>query len=142
MFESITGKIKEIREGNINRRESIARVKAAIKAQKSGSSVESMDNEAVIFSKKYNVSYNDAIEYLKSEKKAAQRKESLKGIASLMSEVGQNAKKDTARRYGNDQFTGGAKINQPSNNDSSEMQKMNNMAAQMKQKKREMLGMN
>lgn len=90
--------VKEIREGNIERRERIARVKQKKKEKAAGQAP--IDAEAKKVQEELGVSYEDALEYVKDERKSAKRKETFRGAVNFMSQVGQLAREDTARRYG------------------------------------------
>lgn len=97
-------KIKSIRERNIARRESIARVKEAKKLKDSSTHPDQLDAEALKIQNEYNVSYQDALEYVKSERKTAARKESLQRMAGTLREVGQQAREQSARRMNPEGF--------------------------------------
>lgn len=90
-------KVKEIREANIERRERISRVKRAAKEKETGMSKKELDAEAVSVSKELGVSYEDAFEYVKSERKSAARKKTLQKVAGTLSDVGAKAREQTKR---------------------------------------------
>lgn len=97
VFGKLVGKVKEIRESNIERRERIARVRRAAKEKEHGMTKKELDAEAVRVSKELGVSYEDAFEYVKSERKSAARKKTLQKVAGTLSEVGARAREQTKR---------------------------------------------
>jgi hypothetical protein len=100
IFEKMFGKsVKEIREKNIARQESISRVRKLKEAKEKGTHPADVDKEAKKLSEELEVSYEDAAEYVKDEKKSAARKESFQKVVGLLGQIGQRAKEDTARRY-------------------------------------------
>lgn len=95
----ITSKIKEIREKNISRREAVGRVKKLKELKEKKMTPTELDRDAKRISKELGVSYEDALEYIKDERKNAARKESLRKAAGFLGDVGQRARADTQRRY-------------------------------------------
>ncbi len=93
ILSSIFGTVKKFRQSKIEQRERIGRVKKAMTDKEKGTRTTQTNKKAEKLAKEIGVSYLDALEYVKSEEKSAQRKEGLKQWGSRLSRVGAQAQK-------------------------------------------------
>ena len=87
-------KIEAFRQKNIARDEAIARVRTAVKGDVSIN----IDEEAKTLSEKYELKYEDCLEYVKAERKAKSRRESLAKLKEGLAEMGDNARRMSRER--------------------------------------------
>lgn len=97
-LKSIANKVTEIRNANIERREAINRVKDAMRNKGADGKSVTVDDEAKKLSDELGVSYSDALEYVKSERKSKARREGLMKLGNSLHEIGEAAKEDNRRR--------------------------------------------
>lgn len=97
-IRAVGGKIKAFRQANLDRREKVANVKRKIQQAERGTAPAQINKEAIDIATKHGVPYADALEYIKSEKKSASRKESLRKIAGILHNIGEAAKQSNEAR--------------------------------------------
>ena len=87
-------KIEAFRQKNIARDKAIARVRTAVQGDVSVN----IDEEAKALSEKYELKYEDCLEYVKAERKAKSRRESLAKLKEGLAEMGDNARRMSRER--------------------------------------------
>ena len=100
IFDALLGKVKETRTKNIERRERVARVKQAMKAKGTKETDVKTNRRAKAIQKKYNVSYEDALEFSKQEQKDKARKAFLERTSKSLTGIGSRAKTMTTSKMG------------------------------------------
>lgn len=98
IITSVLNKITSIRNANIERRESINRVKQALKQHETHAAPAELDDDAKRLSKELKVSYTDALNYVTSERNHQSRGASIRKFGNSLAEIGVNARADTAAR--------------------------------------------